>query len=238
MSTTRPALLLLPGLLCDAALWQAQIDALSDVAAIHVADLSRDDDVAAMAARAIAAMPARFAVAGLSMGGYVAFAVLRAAGARVSRLMLLDTSARPDTEAQAARRRALMALSRRGRFRGVTPRLLPSLIHRDRLGDAALTGTVMAMAERLGGEMFLRQQAAILGRPDSRPDLGGIAVPTAVLVGAEDVLTPPDCAREMADAIPGAVPHEIPGCGHLAPLECPDIVTAMMRAWLNQGERQ
>ena len=234
---SRPALLLLPGLLCDAALWQHQIDALADTAAIHVADLSQDDTVEAMAARAIAAMPARFAVAGLSMGGYVAFAIMRAAGHRISRLMLLDTSARPDTPEQSARRRGLMALSRTGRFRGVTPRLLPSLIHPDRLAEADLTGTVMAMAERLGGEAFLRQQAAILARPDSRPDLPGIAVPTTVLVGAEDVLTPPDCAREIATGIPGAHLIEIPQCGHLAPLERPEPVTAAMRRWLDeQGE--
>lgn len=164
-------LLLLPGLLCDEALWDHQLRHLADLGPMSVADLTRDDTLGAMAERVLEAAPPRFDLAGLSMGGYVAFEILRRAPERVGRLCLIDTSARPDTEEQAARRRGLMELAGRGQFKGVTPRLLPLLVHPDRLADAPLTGTVMAMADRVGAEAFLQQQRAILGRPDSRPGL-------------------------------------------------------------------
>lgn len=229
---SRVSLLLLPGLLCDATLWQVQARALAALADVTIADLTLDDSVEAMARRALRGMPDRFALAGLSMGGYVAFAILRLAAERVERLCLFDTSARPDTPEQARRRRGLMALTRQGRFKGVTPRLLPLLVHPDRLSDAALTGEVMAMAERVGRDAFLRQQAAILGRPDSRPDLPRWSMPAHVVVGEADQLTPPDCAREMAVLLPASRLTTLPGCGHLPPLEQPEATTAILHDWL------
>ncbi|HUZ65212.1 MAG TPA: alpha/beta fold hydrolase [Acetobacteraceae bacterium] len=227
-------LLLLPGLLCDARLWRQQIEGLAGRAACVVADVTQDDTVEAMAARALAGLPDRFSVAGLSMGGYVAFALLRAVPDRVSRLALFDTSARPDTPDQARQRRGLMDLARRGRFRGVTPRLLPRLLHPANLANADLAGMVMAMAGAVGQAGFLRQQSAILGRPDSRPDLPGIAVPTLIAVGSDDALTPPDHAAEMAAGIPGAQLQIIAGCGHLPPLEEPARVTNLLSEWLER----
>jgi pimeloyl-ACP methyl ester carboxylesterase len=200
-----------------------------------VADLTLDDDVDAMARRALALMEGRFALCGLSMGGYVAQALMRLAPERVTRLCLMDTSARPDTEAQSRRRRGLMAMTRGNRFRGVTPRLLPQLIHPDRLSDASLTRTVMDMAERVGRDAFLRQQQAILSRPDSRPYLARIAVPTLVAVGSHDILTPPELAEELAGGIHGSELRVVPQSGHLPPLEQPGYVTDMLRNWLAQG---
>jgi len=228
---SRLPLLLLPGLLCDARLWRDQAAGLADIARPVVADLTRDDGLAAMAARALAAVEGPFAMAGLSMGGYVAMEVMRRAPERVVRLALLDTSARPDTPEQSRHRRGLIAMTRTGRFRGVTPRLLPRLLHPDHLGGA-LAAEVEAMAGRVGRDAFLRQQAAILARPDSRPDLPGIAVPTLVAVGEADVLTPPALAREIAEAVPGAVLRVLPGCAHLTTMEAPEAVTAMLRDWL------
>ena len=227
----RIPLLLLPGLLCDARLWRDQATGLADRADPVVADLTLDPGVGEMAARALAMVEGRFALAGLSMGGYVALEVMRRAPDRVERLALFDTSARPDTPEQSRQRRGLMAMTRQGRFKGVTPRLLPRLLHARNLGGP-LAEAVMAMAERVGRDAFLRQQAAILGRPDSRGDLPGIAVPTLVAVGEADVLTPPDLARELAAAIPGAVLHVLPGCGHLPSMEEPEAVTALLHAWL------
>ncbi|MES2711846.1 MAG: alpha/beta fold hydrolase [Pseudomonadota bacterium] len=231
----RPTLLLLPGLLCDERLWRDQIAGLADVADIAVADLARDDSIAAMAARSVAMLDARgsgnFAVCGLSMGGYVAAEVWRQATARVTHLALLDTSARADTEAQTRRRRGLMALTRSGQFKGVTPRLLPSLIHPDRLATP-LAAEVMAMAERIGREAFLRQQQAIMTRQDSRADLPRVAVPTLVGVGAEDILTPPELAEEMAALIPNAMLVRFTGSGHLPTMEVPDAVNAALIDWL------
>jgi pimeloyl-ACP methyl ester carboxylesterase len=228
---TDATLLLLPGLLCDARLWRDQAGALLPLARPVVADLTQDDRVEAMAARALAAVEGRFALAGLSMGGYVALEILRQAPERVARLALLDTSARPDTAEQTRRRRALIALSRSGQFRGVTPRLLPQLIHPSRL-DAPLADEVMAMAERVGQVAFLRQQEAIMHRPDSRPHLPRIAVPTLVGVGAEDALTPPHLAEEMAALIPGARLRRFADAGHLPTMETPEAATAALAAWL------
>jgi pimeloyl-ACP methyl ester carboxylesterase len=123
-------------------------------------------------------------------------------------------------------------MTRGNRFRGVTPRLLPQLIHADRLGDTALVDEIMAMAERIGRDAFLRQQQAILTRPDSRPMLAGIGVPTLVVVGADDILTPPHLAEEIAAGIPGAHLRVIPASGHLPPLERPAETTELLRNWL------
>ena len=223
----------MPGLLCDAGLWRHQLAALAPVADCRVADLTLDDSLEAMAARAIEGLPGRFSVAALSMGGYVAFELLRQAPCRVARLCLMDTSARPDTPEAARRRRGLMALvAQGGRFHGVTPRLLADLLHPDRTGDAALVNEITEMADRLGKAAYLRQQAAILARPDSRPDLPGIRAPTLVAVGEADAITPPALAAEIAVGIPGAVLRTVAGAGHLPPLEQPGQVNDMLSQWL------
>jgi len=224
-------LLLLPGLLCDDALWAHQLRHLADTGPATVADLTRDDSIGAMAARVLAAAPPVFDLAGLSMGGYVAFEVLRRAPERVGRLCLLDTSARADTEEQTRHRRGLIDLARRGQFKGVTPRLLPLFVHEDRLGDTALTSAVTAMTGRVGQEAFLRQQHAIMGRADSRRLLGELAQPTLIIVGREDQVTPVGAAAEIAAAIPRARLAVIEECGHLATMERPQAVTALMRLW-------
>jgi len=228
----RPTLILLPGLLCDEALWRPQIDRFGTRLDVRVGDLTRDDSLRGMAGRLLAGAPPRFALAGLSMGGYVAQEILREAPGRVSRVALLDSSARPDSAEQTARRKALIKLAQTGKFKGVTPRLLPLLIHPGRLGDRALTGTVMAMAERVGQAAFLRQQNAILKRPDGRPDLPRIACPALILCGRQDALTPPALSREMAEAIPGARLVELDECGHLASLEQPEAVNDALEEWL------
>jgi pimeloyl-ACP methyl ester carboxylesterase len=230
--TDKIPLLLLPGLLCDRQLWAPQVAGLSDIAETVVADLTRDDSFAAMAGRALAGAPPRFALAGLSMGGYVAQEIMRVAPERVTLLALLDTSARADTPDQSQRRRDLIALSERGQFHGVTPRLLPNLIHPDRLNDAALVKIVTDMAQSVGVEGFRRQETAILARRDGRPDLARIAVPTLVLCGRDDKLTPLNLAEEMAALIPRAKLHIVEHCGHMTTLERPEQVNAGMRDWL------
>lgn len=223
--------LFLPGLLCDATLWRAQIDDLADVAAPMVADLTLDDSVAAMAARTLAAAPPRFSLAALSMGGYVAFEIMRQAPERVTRLALIATSAAPDDAARAAERRAGMASLKIGRFVGVTARLLPQLIHPSRV-EGETGETVRAMAERVGGDAFLRQQQAILTRPDSRPTLATIAVPTIVAVGDGDLLTPPAASQAIHAGIAGSTLHVFERCGHLPAMELPDETSALLRGWL------
>ncbi|WP_186400045.1 alpha/beta fold hydrolase [Stappia sp. P2PMeth1] len=226
-------LVLVPGLLCTEALYAPQIGELAGAgAAISIADHRQDDTIAAIATRLLAAAPPRFVLAGLSMGGYIAMEVMRRAPDRVTRLMLLDTSARPDSAEQTANRRRLMALADSGRFDQVTPALFPLFVHEDRQEDAALREIVTQMATATGPQAFIRQQSAILGRPDSRPFLAAIACPTTIVVGDGDRLTPPELAREMRELIPGGRLEVVAGAGHLPTLEAPDAVTAVMRDWL------
>lgn len=234
MTNRGTALLLLPGLLNDAALWRHQIADLADAATPVVGDLTRHRSIAAMAAATLAEAPDSFSLVGLSMGGYVAQEIMRQAPHRVLRLALLDTNARADTDEQRARRRGLLELAGKGQFKGVTPRLLPQLLHPAHLTDAALTATVMQMAERVGPAAFLRQQTAIMDRPDGRLDLTRIACPTLVLCGRQDLLTPPALHEEMAAAIPGAELVTLDDCGHLSALEQPQRVSAELRRWLER----
>jgi pimeloyl-ACP methyl ester carboxylesterase len=230
--TTRHQLVLLPGLLCDAALWRHQVEYLQDLAEITVADLTLDSTIEAMADRVLSTAPRRFALAGLSMGGYVAQEILRQAPERVERLALIDTNARADNEEQRKARRDLITLAEIGTFKGVTPRLLPNLVHPTRLSDPAVAGVVMDMAERVGQEAFKRQQEAIMGRKDGRGDLTAVSVPTLVLAGRQDLLCPPKVQEEMMAHLPNGKLVMVEDCGHLAPLERPNATTAVMRYWL------
>lgn len=225
-------LVLVPGLLNDANLWAHQLAGLADVAAMRVADHTRHDGMEAIARSILAAAPVRFALAGLSMGGYVALAILRLAPDRVLKLALLDTSARADTPEQTAARRQAIAMVGKGRFLGVTDQLLPRFIHPDRLGDTHLTERIKAMARNLGPDAFVRQQTAIMGRPDSRSLLPAIRCPTLVLCGRQDVLTPPALSEEIAEGIRDARLALIDRCGHLSCLEQPEAVNAELRRWL------
>ena len=224
-------LLMIPGLLCDAVLYRAQVEALSDVAAVSVPDVTLDDSVGAMAARILAVAPPRFSLAALSMGGYVAFEIMRHAPGRMERLALLSTSAPSDPPSRAAERRRGMESLRLGRVVGVTQRLLPQLVHPSWV-ESDVGESVRRMAARVGGEAFLRQQQAILDRPDSRPTLATIAVPTIVVVGEDDVLTPLAEARIIHEGVTGSTLNVLPRCGHLPALERPDDVSALLRTWL------
>ncbi len=225
-------LLLCPGLLNDAVLWRHQCDHLADMAAPRVMDLTGEGTIGALAERVLAEAPPRFALAGLSMGGYTAFEILRRAPERVVKLALLNTSARPDSAESAARRHQLMDIARRGGFDKLPRQILEGQLHPARFADAALLAAALGMAERVGAEGFINQQTAILSRPDSRPGLAAIACPTLVIGGAQDSLTTPAIMAEIADGIKGAAFTLIEGAGHLTPLEQPVAVTALLRLWL------
>ncbi len=225
-------LLLLPGLLCDRALWEPQLAGLADIAEMTVGNLTRDDSLAGMARSVLAAAPPRFALAGLSMGGYASFEIMRQAPERVERLALLDTSARPDRREQTQDRLELIKQAEQGNFKGVTPRLLPRWVHPSRVSDPELVRTITEMTQRVGREAFVRQQTAIVNRPDSRPGLSRIHCPTLVLCGHEDAATPVELHREMAADIANARLVIVPECGHLSTLERPDTVNTELRRWL------
>ncbi|NQU62037.1 MAG: alpha/beta fold hydrolase [Rhodospirillales bacterium] len=231
--TTKTNLILLPGLLCDEALWAHQAETLADIADITIADMTQDDTISGMAKRVLAAAPDKFALAGLSMGGYAAQEIMRQAPERVDRLALLDTSANVDTPEKTKQRKGFIAQLGLGDFKGVTAKLLPFLIHRDRLKDDALTDTIKASAANVGPDAFVRQQNAILNRPDGTGDLAKITCPTLVMCGRQDALTPLAQHEEMAAAIPNAALVIIEDCGHLTPLEQPHAASAAMRYWLS-----
>lgn len=222
---------LLPGLLCDARLWRDIVLPLREEVAPLVADLTLDGTIVAMARRTLAAAPPSFALAGLSMGGYVALEIMRQAPDRVTHLALLDTSARPDTDERREARRKDIENVRIGKFIGVSRSLLPSLLAKRNL-DTPLAEEVQAMAERCGQDAYIRQQQAILGRIDSRPTLPGITVPTLIGVGTEDSLTPPELAEEMASAVPHADITRFARSGHLPTMENPQAVAEALRNWL------
>ena len=227
-------IVLVPGLNCSARLYAEQIPALWGFGPVTIADHRRDDSVAAIAARILATAPPRFALAGLSMGGYIAFAIAREAPERVVRLALLDTSARPDTAEQRERRRRLIALAEGGRFSELPDLLFPVFVHRNRQGDEALRAIVRTMAEETGPQAFVRQQLAIMTRPDCRPQLASIGCPALVLVGDGDELTPPVLSEEIAASIAGARLVRVPDCGHLSTLERPKAVNQALVEWLQQ----
>ena len=167
-------ILLVPGLLCSARLYAPQIPALWPFGQVAVADHRRDADMAAIAARILKDAPPRFALAGLSMGGYIAFAMLRLAPERIARLALLDTSARPDTPEQSAGRKTQIAMAQTGHFGEIPDLSIPRFLHRNRQHDERLTTIVRQMAQDTGPEAFVRQQNAIMSRPDSRPLLAAL----------------------------------------------------------------
>jgi pimeloyl-ACP methyl ester carboxylesterase len=232
MSESLPSVLI-PGLVCTPRLYGEQIPALWQFGPVTVADHTRDDSVSGIAQRILAQAPPLFALVGLSMGGYVAFEILRQARDRVAKLALLDTTARPDTPEQTEQRKQQVDMARSGRFGEIARLLFPRFVAVAHQGDRELKRIVRTMAEDTGADAFVRQQTAIMHRADSRPDLGAIGCPTLVVVGEQDVLTPPDRADEMTRAIPSARQIVVPDCGHLSTLEQPDAVTAALVSFLS-----
>ena len=225
-------LVLVPGLGCTADLFAHQIAALGKAVPISVADHTRYDTISGIARAVLVAAPNRFALCGLSMGGYIAFEIMRQAPERIERLALLDTSALCDTPEQTERRLKLIAMAQSGEFSSVCDTLWPLFVHPARHDDAVLKQAVFKMMHDTGPETFIRQQKAIMSRPDSRSSLGGIHCPTLVLVGNEDALTPVSTARTIADGIIGSKLDIVQDCGHLSTMERPEAVTEALRTWI------
>jgi pimeloyl-ACP methyl ester carboxylesterase len=230
-------LVLLPGLVNDARLYQHQIAGLSHIAEAMVGDLTVADSMPALASAVLAKAPERFALVGLSMGGYTAFEIMRQAPHRVSALALLDTSARPDMPEATENRKRLMQLAEKD-FDVVIDMLLPKMLHPSHLKDDARAGVFKAMARDVGKDAFVRQQRAIIGRADSRPSLQRITCPTLVLCGRDDVTTPLEVHQEIVNDISNATLTVVDECGHLSPLDQPQAVTQALQKWLVKNGRE
>ncbi len=226
--------LLIPGLAASARLYESQIPALWRLGPVMLADHTRRSSMARLAQDILATSPPRFALVGLSMGGYIAFEIMRQSPERVFKLALLDTSARPDTTEQMEARRLRISMVQTGGFGEIPALMFAGLVHASRRDDGDLKAIVEEMALETGPEAFIRQQTAIMGRPDSRPTLSGIKCPALVLVGDGDELTPPALAQEIAHGIEGARLEVVPESGHLSTLECPGFVTQKLVEWLRQ----
>ncbi len=226
-------IVLIPGMLCSAEAFAPQVAALWPYGPVTVASTLEGETIAAMAGAILASAPPRFALCGISMGGYICLEILRQAPDRVLKLALLDTSADPERPEAISARRALIAQARAGDFRAVLKQVLPQiLLHPDHQDDEALIEINIRMGLTVGVEGMARQQEAIIARADSRPDLAAIAVPTLVLVGDSDVLTPPARSEALAAAIPGARLVVVPECGHASTLEQPEAVNRALVEWI------
>ena len=218
-------LVFVPGLLCTDALFQPQIDALSASHSIHIAQTTDCETIDQMVEYMLDSVSGEIIVVGLSMGGYVAQEAARIAPDRISAIALLSTSAQPDDEARKRQRHELIKLSEIGRFKGVTPRLLPRFLSAEALEDKAMCQTVMDMAAEIGQKHFTSQQYAIMARRDQRPYLPSFHKPSLVLCGMADELTPPQLSEEMAGLLPRAELVLLDKIGHLSSLEAPEEVT-------------
>lgn len=223
-------LVLLPGFMTDADLWTDMADRLAQVGPIHHGDLSRDDAIPDMARRVAAAAPDRFGLVGFSMGGYVAREVAHRVPDRVQALVLIATSSRADTQAQARRKAAAVAQIRQHGFRGLSQAAILQSVHPERAGDAALITRIRQMGDRLGGPAFLRQAGQ--ARASDRDRLGAIGCPTLVVAAAQDALRSLDEAQELRDGIQGATLTVIDGSGHMLPLEVPEALAGTIVPWL------
>ena len=226
------AVVLIPGLIASPRFYAAPIPALWRFGPVTVARHTANDTMDAIARDILAAAPSKFALAGHSMGGYIAFEIMRQAPQRVTRLALLDTSALADAPEQSEKRRQQIAIAQSGRFGEIPDLQFPMFVHSSRIGDPTLRALMRAMANDNGAEAFVRQQTAIIGRSDSRPTLASIRCPTVVLVGDADQPTPPARAREIADGIAGATLVTLADCGHMSAIERPAEVTQALVDWM------
>ena len=189
------------------------------------------EGLAGIAGQILSVAPPRFALVGFSFGGYLSFEILRQARDRVAKLALIDTSARADTAESIENRRRRVELARAGKFGLVLQQSFPNSVHPDHAEDSELLAIHRTMGETNGAEAYVRHQEAIIARPDSRPMLAGIDVPTVVIVGEADAITPPEVAREMHDGIADSRLAVIPNAGHMALLERPAAVNAALKEW-------
>jgi pimeloyl-ACP methyl ester carboxylesterase len=228
-------LVMIPGLGSDAAVWRRTIAALNNEVNCLVGDTHNDRSLRGMAQRILGQAPATFALAGVSMGGMVALEMMKIAPERVTRLALIDTNARADAMARKAYRYLANVVAITGDFERLSARSVKSMVHPSAPDD--VRAELAEMGARVGARTYIRQNRAVAARTDLRPVLQRIAVPTAVIVGSDDRLTPIELSREIHDLTPGSTLHVIPDCGHLPPIEKPAALGGILLGLVKQVRR-
>ena len=237
MTGQLPALAFVCAHLTDERLYAAQVAALAAAYDCRTFVFRDHHSLGAMADEVLAKMPSRFSLVGLSLGGYVAFEIIRRALPRLDRLALLDTTAVADHPQRRAGRLADIAKVRQGGIDALIPELAPRWMLAAHAQRPDLASLMSEMARSVGARGQLNQQTAMLARPDSHEDLVKVNVPTLILCGREDPVTPIADHRAMAAQVPGSRLVLIPECGHLSTIEQPDAVTAALVDWLGSAAR-
>jgi pimeloyl-ACP methyl ester carboxylesterase len=223
---------LLPGLAGDAAMWRDQLEGLADLrpqlADVHM----RHASIAEMAAGLLARHPGRLALCGASMGGMVAMEIARQAPARVAGLALLGTTAQPESDEMRQLREKAIALFAQGRVAEVIEPNAGFAFHPRHAQDAQLVARYLEFVLRAGAGQLIRQNRAVIARPDARLHLPDLRCPTLVMCGRDDQLTPPALSQEIASLVPGAELVLLDDCGHMLTMEQPQAVNAALRRWL------
>ena len=224
----KPNLVLIPGLGSDAAVWRRTVLALEGEVRCLVGDTLSDGTLPGMARRILGQAPESFALAGVSMGGMVALELMRLAPERVTQLALVDTNARADTLARKAFRHiANLVVGVTSDFRHQAERSVGSLVHPST--PDGVRAELVEMSVRVGGSIYIRQNRAVGARSDLRKILPTITVPTSVIVGQEDRLTPVALSEEIHALTPGSTLDIVPDCGHLPPIEKPERMAALLQ---------
>lgn len=231
--TEREKLILLPGMLCDARLFGPQVDALSGTHDVQVMEIDSAESIDALADQVLARAPERFNLAGLSMGGIVAMAIVGKAPERVVRLALLDTNHHADAPGRDQIRNRQIEAVRDGRMRQVVvDEMKPVYLAQVNRSDQVLLDRLIDMAMDLGPEVFIRQSVALRDRDDQTAALKAYRGQTLVLCGAEDNLCPVERHREMAALLDHSVLRIVEAAGHISTLENAAAVNAALHQWL------
>ena len=228
-------LLLLPGTLCDATLFEHQMNNLAGVCTPQVVDVHLQDNLPDVARYVLNQVDGEFAVAGLSYGGIVAFELWRQSPQRITKMALLNTNPYPASAETREKQQRFVGMAHLGEFREITTDFLKdTMLHPDHQKDLKLRSKVLKMAENVGVQGFVNEVRAQLARPDAVHELPFITCPTLVLTGYEDYVIPFSVHKDMASRMPNSRFVGVPNCGHLSTMEQPEIVTQALRDWLTE----
>jgi pimeloyl-ACP methyl ester carboxylesterase len=225
-------LVLLPGLAGDAVMWRAQVDALAAMRPLVTDVHMRHGTIPEMAAALLAESEGALVLCGASMGGMIAMEAARQVPGRVAGLALLGTTARPESDEMREVRENAIRLFEQGREREVIEPNVHFAFHPDHAKDAALSAAYLEFVLRAGSAQLIRQNRAVMARPDARTHLPGLRCPVLVMHGADDQLVPLAHGEEIASLAPRARFVAVPRCGHMLTMEQPAAISAALARWL------